>query len=112
MNNSELFEFLPFMVEDERDFSDMPLVRRVFLLVFYFTCGIWGSVMKLFLFYNLKQEKISERPINILIFIDQFVEYIGNMLMITNTTVKVTLSKLLFLNDLELSNAKLFLLVN
>ena len=90
MNNSELFDFLPFMIDDERAFIyTMPLSIRVSYLMTYIICGIWGSGMKFFLFFNLMQEKISERPINILIIIDQSIEYFGNIVVIVNTIIKV-----------------------
>ena len=88
---------MPSMVEDERAVHNIPLNRRIALLVLYSISGIWGSAMKFFLFYYLKREKISERPINALIFIDQFVDYIGNIVVIINTIIKVTHLMLLFL---------------
>ena len=90
MNNSELFEFLPSMVQDERSLTyTMPSPDRHYLEVIYATCGLWGGFMKLFLFYNILKEKISERPINILILIDQAVDFVGSTFLITNTIVKV-----------------------
>ena len=90
MNNTELFQNLPFMVDDERAvIYKLSFTPRVALLGIYVVCGIWGSVMKFFLFYNLMQEKFSERPINILIFIDHLVDYIGNIVIVINTSIKV-----------------------
>ena len=99
MNSSELFDFLPFIVDDERAFIyTMPLILRVTVVLFLVIGGIWGSAMKFVLFYFLMQEKLSERPINILIFIDQFVDYIGNIVIIIKGTIKV-ISFLLFDNN-------------
>ena len=90
MNNSELFEFLPLMVDDERAYIyTISLILRILLSVVCTSSGLWVTAMKFFLFYNLMQEKISDRPINILIFIDQAVDYIVNIVIIINTSIKV-----------------------
>ena len=92
MNNSELFEFLPLMIEDERAIYYTGLMpERIIFTTLYVVCGIWGILMKLFLFYNLMQQKISERPINILIIFDQTVDLIGNVFININTTLSVSL---------------------
>ena len=94
MNNSELFEFLPAMINDERSLVyTLQSPERIFLLVISFVCGIWGTFMKLFLFYSLTKEKITERPINILIIIDQTIDFLGNLVININTTVKVSAPK-------------------
>ena len=90
MNSSELFDFLPSMTEDERSViitAEVP--ERIFFVAFCFVCGAWGTFMKLFLYHNLTKIKISERPINILIIIDQTIDLIGNLVVIINTMVKV-----------------------
>ena len=92
MNNSELFNFAPYMVEDERSvLHTVPQYERTSFVVIHAVCGVWGTLMKLFLFFHLKKEKISERPINVLIIIDQTVDFIGNLVITINTVVKVSL---------------------
>ena len=91
-NNSELFEFLPLMVEDERTIyfrGEMP--ERIFFTTLYMVCGVWGALMKIFLLYNLMQQKISERPINILIMFDQTIDFIGNVVINISTTINVSI---------------------
>ena len=77
MNNTELFAFLPHMVEDERghSFRITFLEKSLFCIIFILT-GIWGTLMKIFLYYNLCQEKLSKRPINSLILADLVIDHI------------------------------------
>ena len=92
MNNTELFDFMPSMTEDERSLAfTIKLPERIFFLVIYCVCGAWGTFMKLFLYYKLMNEKISERPINILVIIDQTIDFIGNLVININSIVKVSL---------------------
>ena len=91
MNNSELFAFLPFMIEDERSpIFTAPMHVRIILRLIYFVFGFWGIFAKLFLMYNLTKEKFAERPINILIVIDQSVDFISNMVITFDTFSKVS----------------------
>lgn len=77
LNNSELFDFLPFMVNDERSFSiTMQLSERITfgaLLCISFT---WGSFIKFFIYHEIFRQKFSERPINVLILVDQIADHI------------------------------------
>ena len=80
------------MIEDERAIYYTGLMpERIIFTTLYIVCEIWGILMKLFLFYNLMQQKISERPINILIIFDQTVDFIGNVFININTTLSVSL---------------------
>ena len=91
MNHSELFDFLASMTEDERSLvHTASTLERILIRLILFVCGLWGSFTKLFLLYNLAKEKHSERPINILIIIDQSVDFMTNMMIIFNTIAKVS----------------------
>ena len=71
-NNSELFDFLPLMTEDERSLIfSLTSTERIVMTMSFILAVVWGSIMKFFLYYNLAQEKLSERPINLLILVDQ-----------------------------------------
>jgi hypothetical protein len=36
----------------------------------------WGTLMKCFLYYNIAQEKLTDRPINVLTLIDQIIHHV------------------------------------
>ena len=77
MNNSELFDFLTRMNEDERSLTlKMPFLERVIIGGALILAGIWGTLMKLFIYHCLWQENLSKRPINILILMDQIIDHI------------------------------------
>ena len=77
MNNTELYEFLSNMIEDERSMTiKMSFAERVVIATAMVFTIFWGTFMKLFIYYNLGQEKLSKRPINILILMDQIIDHI------------------------------------
>ena len=90
-NNSELFDFLPLMTEDERSLIfSLTSTERIVMTMSFILAVVWGSIMKFFLYYNITKEKISERPINILILLDQVIEHITNLYLATVSTLKVS----------------------
>ena len=65
------------MTEDERSMTlKMSFAERLILAAVTILAVIWGTLMKLFIYYNLGQEKLSKRPINILILMDQIIDHI------------------------------------
>ena len=91
MNNSELFYFLPSMIDDERSLAySSPWYVTIYHSIVQLLSGICGTFMKLFLVYNMTKEKISERPINILIIIDQTVDFVGNSVLIISALIHVS----------------------
>lgn len=91
MNTSELFDFIPRMTDNEKSFIfNLSLVEKIIFSSLFIWSIVWGTLMKLFLYYNLKQEKMSERPINVLILVDQLIEHATNFILIVNSTIKVT----------------------
>ena len=90
VNNSDLFDFLPQMTEDERSvIFILTLTERSLVLVGFALTATWGSVMKFFLYYNVLKEKITERPINILILLDQVIEHVANLYLVAVSAAKV-----------------------
>ena len=90
LNNSDLFEFLPQMNEDERSvIFILTETERSLVIVGFALTAIWGSVMKFFLYYNVLKEKITERPINILILLDQVIEHVTNLYLVAVSAAKV-----------------------
>ena len=90
VNNSDLFDFLPQMNEDERSvIFILTLTERSLVLVGFALTAIRGSVMKFFLYYNVLKEKITERPINILILLDQVLEHVTNLYLVAVSAAKV-----------------------
>ncbi len=45
--------------------SDPLMTATIFASIF------WGNVMRFFIYYNVAQEKFADRPINVLIIVDQ-----------------------------------------
>ena len=81
MNNSEVFGFLPFMVEDERSYSlKLAHTENNIISTIFICTAVWGTLMKIFIYYNLSVEGLSRRPINILILIDQVTDHINQMI--------------------------------
>ena len=90
MNKTELFNFLPQMTEDERSVIFLlTSAERIFFITCLVLAAIWGSAMKAFLYYNIMKEKISDRPINILILLDQIIEHVANLYLTTVSVLKV-----------------------
>ena len=77
MNYSEQFEFVTHMLKDERSvILKMSFSVRIVVGATLILSLVWGSLMKLFIYYSLWQEKLSKRPINILIFLDQIIDHV------------------------------------
>ena len=93
MNNSELFDFLTRMNEDERSLTlKMPFLERVIIGGALILAGIWGTLMKLFIYHCLWQENLSKRPINKLILLDQAIDHITKTIAIANAVIMVSIS--------------------
>ena len=102
LNSSELFEFLPHMTHDEKTLTlAMPLGQKIFFVTVFFCSAVWGSLMKFFIYYNVMREKFTERPINILILIDQVIEHITKTMTCFYVLIKV---RVLILHDLQFSS--------
>ena len=96
MNNTELYEFLSNMIEDERSMTiKMSFAERVVIATAMVFTIFWGTFMKLFIYYNLGQEKLSTRPINILILLDQIIDHITKVIAAINSLLMVSTPKLL-----------------
>ena len=88
---SELFNFLPRMVENERSvIYHMTPAEKAALAAPLIWAVIWGSLMKFFLYFNLMQEKLSERPINVLILLDQVIDHLTSCATATYIVLKVS----------------------
>ena len=82
---------MPQMTEDERSVIFLlTYAERIFFIAGFACAAIWGTAMKAFLYYNIMQEKISERPINVLILLDQVIEHVINVIMAVGTSIKVS----------------------
>ena len=93
MNNSELFDFLTCMNEDERSLTlKMPFLERVIIGGALILAGIWGTLMKLFIYYCLWREHFPKRPINKLILLDQAIDHITKTIAIANAVIMVSIS--------------------
>ena len=69
---SELYTFIPFMVDDERAFiMQLSANETVTVASVIFISVVWGNIMEFFIYFQMAQEKLGDRPINILIFLDQ-----------------------------------------
>ena len=75
MNSSltpELFGFIQFMVDDERTILlQLPLGPTVAMAAIIAISIVWSNAMKVFIYHSLAQEKLADRPINVLILVDQ-----------------------------------------
>ena len=90
MNNSELYEFVAHMTEDQRSLAmTMPFTERLIFVVPLILSVVWGTLMKLFIYYSLWQENLSKRPINILILMDQVIDHITKTFIVGNAIVMV-----------------------
>ena len=71
-HESELFGFIPFMVDDEKTLLlQLPTYQKAAMATLIIISIVWSNVMKIFIYYNVAGEKLADRPINILILIDQ-----------------------------------------
>ena len=91
MNTSDHFDFLSRMTEDERALTlKMSVAERVIFATTMVLAVVWGSLMKLFIYYNLGQEKLSARPINILILMDKIIDHVTKVSAVTNGVITVS----------------------
>ena len=88
---SELFNFINEMTEDDRTLllKTSPLSKQVVGVVLMLTF-LWGSLMKAFIYFNISSQKISERPINVLIIIEQVLHHSLNCVVIVGSGIKVS----------------------
>ena len=77
MTSQELFDFIPRMVEDTRTLLfKISNIEKVAMLAIIIASLIWGTLMKLFIYYYISKQKISERPIHILSVADQIIHQV------------------------------------
>ena len=70
--NSELFEFISFMVEDEKTLLLQPPAKQMAAMAALIILSIiWSNIIKIFIYHSMAQEKLADRPINVLILVDQ-----------------------------------------
>ena len=87
---SEIHDFLLHMSEDEQTLLfQMPFGQKVLEVLMAFVISM-SIIMKLFIYYNIGQDKWKERPINILIIIDQVIQHFFNTVIGIGMVVKVT----------------------
>ena len=68
---SELFDFMKNMTEDDRTLLvQMPIYQKITVSSIIFISMVWGSLMKVLIYYAISKEKVAERPINVLIVVD------------------------------------------
>ena len=97
---SELYGFLPHMTEDERTLLfQIPTFQKAMMITTISLSILWGSVMKLFLYHQISQEKWSERPINILTLIDQVIHQFFNTVIGIGMISKVSITSKLPRSD-------------
>ncbi len=90
---SELYGFLPYMTEDERTLLfQIPTFQKATMITTISLSILWGSVIKLFLYHQISQEKWSERPINILTLIDQVIHQFFNTVIGIGMIAKVSIT--------------------
>ena len=97
--SQELFGFLPQMVDDERSFTfQMQFYLKVLMTLTISLSMIWGTLMKCFIFYCISQEKWTEKPINVLIVLDQVIHLFYHSVISTGILLKVGANKYYILN--------------
>ena len=68
---SELFDFMKNMTEDDRTLLvQMPIYQKIALSSIIVISMVWGSLMKVLIYYAISKEKFADRPINVLIVVD------------------------------------------
>ena len=88
---SDLFDFLPHMLDDERTLLfQMPLHQKILMGVTITVSMLWGGLIKCFIFYCISREKWMERPINVLIILDQIIHLVFNLIIAVGMIVKVS----------------------
>lgn len=89
-NIVDLFGFIPYMDENERTFMlRLPTRERIVLTLVLSLSLIWGTLMKVFVYFNVMNEKFSERPFNVLIIVDQVLLHIFHMAMSLTSLLNV-----------------------
>ena len=89
-NIVDLFGFIPYMDEYERTFMlRLPTRERIVLTLVLSLSLIWGTLMKVFVYFNVMNEKFSERPFNVLIIVDQVLLHIFHMAMSLTSLLNV-----------------------
>ena len=77
MNTSELFDFLPFMTEDERPLAIRSSTGvKVVILTIVSVALLWCSAMKFFIYKYIARQKIAERPFSVLVLVDQIMHHL------------------------------------
>ena len=90
LNRNELFDFLPHMLDDERTLLfQMPFYQKILMSIIISVSMLWGILVKCFIFYCISKEKWMERPINVLIILDQIIHLSFNVLIGIGMIVKV-----------------------
>ena len=90
LNRNELFDFLPHMLDDERTLLfQMPFYQKILMSLTISVSMLWGILVKCFIFYCISREKWMERPITILIILDQIIHLFFNLLIAIGMVVKV-----------------------
>jgi hypothetical protein len=89
---SDLYSFLDHMIEDDRTLLlSMSPVQKVTTVVILTLSLIWGTLMKVFVYYSISGQKVSERPVNVLIIVEQILHHIFNYVIIAGSLVKVSI---------------------
>jgi len=89
-NLTELYTFTESMIEDERTLLlQMPLYQRLFMASVIILSTIWNSLTKIFIYYHISKEKLTDRPINVLILLDQMIQHIFTTVIAFGMVIKV-----------------------
>ena len=95
MNQSELYDFLPNMINDERTLlvkiSDME--KSVMIFIIAFSC-LWCTLMKTLIYWNVSKQTLFKKSINILILSDQVIHHIAINIVASVQLAKVILRSL------------------
>ena len=92
--SQELYNFLPQMVDDERSlFFQMPFYQKVLMTLTILLSLAWGTLMKCFIFYCTSKDKWTDRPINVLIVLDQVIHFFFHFVISTGMLLKVSVNK-------------------
>jgi hypothetical protein len=79
------------MTEDERSPTfQMSFRLKLILTPILFATLIWGCLIKCFICFNISREKFSERPINVLTFVDQIIQLVFGSALLLHMIGKVT----------------------
>ena len=87
---SELHNFLPKMVEDERTLLfQIPIGQKALMTCVISISIVWGSLMKALIYSSISKDRWNDRPINVLIIIDQVIQHLFNIIIAIGMIVKV-----------------------